>query len=477
MEKSLTICNDLKDYFTSNNRYFAYIRKTSVQIYLISSKNEPCTVTEIIDHSFESSTDKELKQKLEKASISSLDIVLPRDFFVNKRIALPAADFKEARKMALLKLPKLSPFPPEDSIAKVSYAGKDNKGYINIHLWIINRKILYNNLYIFGKSEVLVNNIRLDLDGIPKLWERSRIKGTPYMSILKDKTSVHFSILKNDCILNSRTVIFPSTDLEKNVDSSGFIFSEMQRFIAFNKEEFPEDLPEECFCFLDQISFPEEINELSGIRIRKISYKEAGFIAAKTPCDIPFHAMISVLKNDSMNFLPSGYKTIINKIRRSKKIIKAGLFVCAFFITFITVFTITYGRKKQSVESLKKELSKIEHEARSIKKLYRRILSAQNIKKQQLIILNSLAEIIPQMNRNMRISSFSMVKNNIIDISGHAKSNTDVYDFMKKIRKRNIFEKVEAEGSIDRKKVKGTEVSTFRLKIYYKDPANNRENL
>ena len=97
--------------------------------------------------------------------------------------------------------------------------------------------------------------------------------------------------------------------------------------------------------------------------------------------------------------------------------------------------------------------------------------------KQQLIILNSLAEIIPQMNRNMRISSFSMVKNNIIDISGHAKSNTDVYDFMKKIRKRNIFEKVEAEGSIDRKKVKGTEVSTFRLKIYYKDPANNRENL
>ena len=145
-----------------------------------------------------------------------------------------------------------------------------------------------------------------------------------------------------------------------------------------------------------------------------------------------------------------------------------GLFdvVLPFLLIFSVVFAIRFGKKSNEVNLLKSRLSSIEKETASLKKLQNRIKVVEEVNKNQLAAIESLANIIPLIKGSMRLSSFSFDTNNTIEITGHAGTFKDVLEFMKKLQKMHFFENVKSEY-ITQKKLQGKDVFAFKIILNY----------
>lgn len=474
MERAITLSIDFKRQLDLRSMTFAYFRKTHIQVFRASFDKDMPRVAEVFSYPFDSSKTEAFVKKLKTYEIHSLDLILPREFFVSKRITLPASDFREARKMAVMKLPKLSPFPLEESVSEVTYAGKAEKNYIAVSLWIINKKLLYRYLYVLGQSGILVSSVRMDIDGLPFLLEKRRMTGRPCMVILFDKTYAHLSVLKDNFILNSRMVSLSSSKSsadspEENLSLDSVkesLAQEAAKFISYNREEFPDEQPEKIFFFDEQAPFWETGESVEGIPLEKLRYRDIGLLPSPQLGNFPIHVIPSSLGRRNMNFLPDDYQEILIKISRLKKTIKILSLILIFAISFSVVFAVRFGKKNHQVSLLKTRLRDIEKETASIKVLHRRIRATENVLQNQTATLESLANIVPLIKRSMRLSSFSLDRDNTVEISGHADTFKDVLEFMRSLQQISAFENVRSEY-ISQKKLLGKDVFTFKIVLNY----------
>lgn len=312
MEKAISLNMEFKRSLDFQERYFAYFRKSNVQVFHMMPDKNVLKVSEVFSYPYNPAKIDALVKKIQGYDIRSLDLILPREFFVCKRLMLPSTDFKQARKMALLKLPKYSPFPVEESVAEVTYTGKGEEGYLFVNLWIINKKILYKYLYLLGKSGIAVNHIRMDIDGLPYLVQKSEPKNAPYMVLLFNKGYGHLTILKNGHILNSRMFIVQNEKSSEENDQELYSYdiihsrikAEAGKFIKYIREESPSELPVKILFLTNQIPSLMQEESIEGIPLEKTAYKDMKITLTPQLKEFPIHTVTAAAGRNNMNFLP-----------------------------------------------------------------------------------------------------------------------------------------------------------------------------
>jgi hypothetical protein len=486
MDRAVTLTYETRRRWQLREAAFLYFRRTRIQVYRIIEDKSGVRLTEVFSSPAGSAIPETVLKKLSTYNIQSLDLILPRELFVSKRLALPASDFREARKMALLKLPKLSPFPAEDSVAEVTDSGRGDKGYLNVSLWIISRKNLFRTLYALGRAGISVNHVRMDMDGIPLLFEKNRLKDAPCMALLLDRSTVHMAIFRDSCLLNSRMFSLPSAP-EKEDESGaavdfeaarGRIVEEADKFIKYVRGEFPQETPAAVFFFQEQCPFLSRESSVDGIPLEPLSFQNAGIIMTPQMKEFPVNVVSCMAARDAMNFLPDSYLELHSRIGRLKKAIKAVSLIVIFLLAFSVVFAVRVGKKTHQVSRLKDQLELMEKETRSIKFFNSRVTVANRAWQSHLVCLDVLKAVTPWLNqRSMTLSSFTFEKgpgdsaegsSYPVEIAGRADSLSTILGFIENLQADPRFDNVREKSSTAYQK-NSTEY-TFTISFNYTVP-------
>jgi hypothetical protein len=464
MERAVNLSPETAKLLNFREGAFAYFRKEYVQVFKASGQKDLFRVDEILQSPFSQKESSGFLKKLAAANITSLNLILSRDFFVSKRVLLPAADFREAKKMALMKLPRLSPYAPDDSVAEVSFVSKKDSDYTSINLWIISRKILYKYLYLMNKAGIMVSTISLDIDGLPSLWAASQKKESCFMAVLNDQSCMHLLIIRDRSLLHSRMV---SHGLTGDAEACrGAFLKECENFIRYVREEYPDETPEKILVIQEQTPFLLEPESIGSIPVEKAGWASLGIAPSENYMEFPVQAVTSGLGLGSMNFITDKYKSILSHMAFIKKGIKVISMVIIFTLCLFVTIAIRYSKKSDQIARLQDRLNEIEKESSSIKVLQRRILYARNIQKSQAASLDVLSALIPLVQGSMRLSSFSMDENNQVGISGHAETLKDVNAFTGELMRQPSFQKVKQEPVLSMK-LDNRDVYTFKINFHY----------
>jgi len=450
-------------------KHIAYIDKDKLTIYQVQEYKSSIEFKEISlinknPNKFQSSD----IEKLKKLPIKKLDLIFSREFFINEISILPASNPEEAEQMAIYKLPKLSPHPISNAIAKVKIIETNKDGYTTVNLWILDKKKAYDYLYVFTKAGIPISNIILEIDGLSEWTYLSESN----VVIIKEKNICIFLISKNNTELFIKKLHLSE---ENSTQQENTIKNETNKLYEYIRNEYPDIDINNSVVIADN---EKDLEILKNILNPKKALLLTNILKeSNISTQAPITATISYL-NSKLNFLPNDYKKEIEKLEIFNIAFKISIYAVLYFISLSVFFFILYISKTAHIKKLSNTLKKTELKSNSLKHLRKSIITANTIEKNKYAVFDSLSRIIPIVKGTIKISEFSFYTTNektIIEITGYANSFKEIIKFLTKLQKIELFKNAQSKY-MTKDKLKGKNIVRFKITTIYNNSRINNES-
>lgn len=414
--------------------------------------------------------DKSLTAKLKQAfselkhNNNAVILSLPRQQATCRYIKIPTQSSQEIEKIISFQASKYLPYPVNELLSGYQIVSIDKQGYSHVNLNIVHRRVVEKYLGILGAAGIKDIRVTLSSYGISNLYAELNPKESEVTLVADiDIMQVELAIVLKDKLYFSRSFrVGPKDNLESLLfeeitktsntyikETGAKAFSRI--FILNNKENMQH--------------IAKALNDRMNIPATALSYWERiscsrGFSAELLRTNGSFASLVGLgLKDlpDSINIVPQDIKEMRRKRNLHLRYLRLSLFSFITIIIFSLAVVKNMDNKNKYLIRLKKELSKISPQAKSLEELERRINILETYGQKKPSLLDIVSELHRLTPASLSLVNFSYEENGEIALRGQAPDLNSVFLLVSELEKSAAFSsfKVKVEYATKRKAQSG----------------------
>jgi len=431
-----------------------------------------------------------IKEYIDKLNLKpqTVLVILPSNLAITKNIEVPSVDAGEIKEIVNLQAYRHTPFSKEDVIVDYINLGTYKNTYTKILLVIVTKQTVKRYFSILERAYIDLENVFFAPEvvslAIFKLFKIDT--DSPIILVNIDEITTDFLIIFKEKVIFNRSIPIGAINflLEKEKNILRFAEEVKKSIEAYQLEDI-EKIPQLLFLTgaNEMLDDANKILETTlHIPIKKILNFENILINKEVEDIISSNKKISFLNIVSslvvfdkvkVNIIPEEVK--LKKIfeKRSKELIKTGIYLTISFVLFFCILLLKIYFKTLYLKNIKNEYQKLSSESEKLQKDYERIVFVKNYISNRglsLEVLMELYNIIPQ---EVELSDIRLDAQKRLSLRGSADSMSMVFSFAEKLNKSKFFKDTKTRYTSKRKDSTGIEVTDFEIVCIIGEKRNN----
>ena len=395
-----------------------------------------------------------LKGIIEKSKLQATDLIscLFRYQVGLRFFSFPSRDKQEISSMVNYEAQELLPLKPDETITRHLVLNTTQDGYSDT-LVVSTQKSEVSSLFEkFKTAELKIASLNLSSLGIYSciknsiLAEKKTVAKTDYMVVYAEDELLEIVIISNGQLVFSRGFMTDTEGffsiLTNEVQRSLDLFfderkqTKLEKIIVSGRDT---DLGKIAASLKDKFEFPVQID-------RKIDLAYGLAIADKT----------------LMNLLSDEFITTKIWMRLKKKLLFSVALIVLNIIFLAAVFFVVLNNKKEYLNKIEKELSRLRPQASSIQNKLRKIKMITMQRNSQILILEAISDLVKVTPSGCTLNMLSINEEGTLIVRGQARNLEEVFGFVVELEKSSYFKNSHLNYS-SRRKIKTEEILDFEI--------------
>jgi len=414
---------------------------------------------------------------LERESFDDLVIVLPRNQVTVRNLELPTTDPQEIKDIISIQAGKQTPFSKDEIVSDFQTIGLSRSHYTKVLLAIVQKSVINNYLNNFAGKKEIIQKVVLDSECFDNWYSSIQYKiGDETFAILDFSSDFSdFCVLSKGKLLFTKLLPLGIRNLSKKGWQEAF-FEEIKLLFntyrkenigpAFNKVIFTDATPNENLKDILTKQFSLEVlSPFEDIESIVISSEAKTILDEEKKKGVSFFKLIGLALNPDrsfMDFLPQGLKQARQKRIKRKKLMLTGILILLVFILGGGIFLERIYTKALLLKRLNTQLIKLEEETTELKKedlKIKLIKSRIDTKNSAIEVLREIHKVTPQ---EIYLAAIGFDESKQVSLRGSSVSMSEVFKFVKTLKKLPIFKDVKTKY-ITKRKLKGKDLTDFEI--------------
>ena len=401
-----------------------------------------------------------------EAKDSSGILYFPRNLLTIGTLHLPSTDYREIAQMVAVNASRQVPYPKEEIATGWHIISKDEAGYTDVFLVILQRSLVRRYLGILAAAGLGVEDIDVASETtlawlLNKENELTNLhKAFFILNIDYDFTDL--IICENKSIFMSHLISQGQRDLLEDKAGIAKFIGEFKQVMGIISTSFQgEKLNEVLLCGTGKAfgilekRLSEEFNfNVRSIKTEKVLSEEVSFV--------PLLGSIYRKEKERFDFDITEIKIRKEWKKRLKQFILLGSLLIYILLISLAIFLLQIHKRSLYLERLKLKYRVIEKESKDLGAVLKKIKLIEDVKNPENNFFYYLGKISEFAFPSCQLTNFEFEKNKKIIIRGRAVKMSDVFNFISQLENSKIFSKVETRYT---KKIKEKDVQKNQFEI------------
>jgi Tfp pilus assembly PilM family ATPase/Tfp pilus assembly protein PilN len=406
-------------------------------------------------------------------------ICFSRNAVTLRNLRIPSSNTNEIDDMIKLHVGRQVPYAKEEIISGHRVIGKDNMGYAKVMLAIVHRESVRKIFRILEKAGLYSDRMELSSDGVLSWLTRALKVGEnrsqeAFILLDIDGNFSDFIVSSYDNILFSRVITLGVEQLADEAKWPKFI-GEMKQTMIISQGEEVVQKPSRIFvtgagAALARLvrTIETELN-LPVESVETLTHQPMAKDATFNPKDALRTTSFSALLGLGLDAAKKKISFILPEAQirktlreRTREVIFFGTSAMYLMLAFCGIYFEKMHNKQSYSDVLAARYEKIASQAEDLSEKVARLQKIKSKLDTKSVALSYLYEISRLLPDEITVTSISFLKDDRLDIKGHAAQMSDIFKFVTTLENSPFFREVQSRYTT-RKKVKGLDMNEFEI--------------